>query len=228
MYIKLGTKSFAIKHLRLVEMSPASGDEIEDAFTDLPGGDANALPFDSFSKSERIQQLNDIDKVCILSRALAILYLPKQSITKLLRSAGLAIKTLTAYQTFTEPTGETLPRDELQNFTEASSTYLNSLHSVDVRLKRQIHGLVESGIIVRDKEAGMRKPDVSEAAKVAGDRNVSSLDVGWLNSRSDKVDKVMEAELWQTSREFLEDVIKEKNSDHGDKIDESMDEVMGF
>jgi Mediator complex protein len=120
--------------------------------------------------------------------------------------------------------------DELRSFTDATNIYLNALHSVDVRLKRQIYGLVESGIIARNKEGGMGKPDVPEPARVTGDRSASSLDVGWLNSRSDKVDRLMEAELWERSRAFLEDTTRENPSGCiSTNVDESIeDEDMMF
>jgi hypothetical protein len=142
----------------------------------------------------------------------------------------MAIKALTAYQSSTEPAAETVPSDDPQSFTDATNVYLNALHSVDVRLKRQIHGLIESGIIARDKEAGMGKPDGQEATRAAGDRSTYSLDVGWLNSRSNKVDRVMEAELWERSRAFLEDTSRGNYNDHIDaKADGSFeDEDMVF
>jgi hypothetical protein len=76
----------------------------------------------------------------------------------------------------------------------------------------------------------MGKPDAPEPARVTGDRSTSSLDVGWLNSRSDKVDRVMEAELWERSRAFLEDTTRENPSGHtSTKDDESIeDEDMTF
>jgi len=126
----------------------------------------------------------------------------------LLQSAGLAIKTLTICQT-----NPTSAEDGPQSFTDATNTYLKALHSVDVRLKRQIYGLHEAGIITMAKEPPSRSdgqnPDTS---RVAGD-NVA-LDVGWLNSRSGKVGRDMEAELWVKARTFLE-TLEEKKKKNG-------------
>lgn len=46
------------------------------------------------------------------------------------------------------------------------------------------------------------KPNPSSDA-VGGD-GMGKLDIGWLNSRSGRVGRDMEAELWRKSREFLE------------------------
>jgi hypothetical protein len=133
----------------------------------------------------------------------------------MLHSAGLAIKTLTTYQTDSNTT-----EDRSQSFTDATNTYLEGLHSVDVRLKRQIYGLQEAGIITMAKESPSRSdgqnPDTS---RVAGD-NVA-LDVGWLNSRSGKVGRDMEAELWAKARTFLEALETKKKNDRGHRETES-------
>jgi hypothetical protein len=141
----------------------------------------------------------------------------------LLQSAGLAIKTLTMCQT-----NSTTAEDGPQSFTDATNTYLEGLHSVDVRLKRQIYGLHEAGIIAMAKESPSRSdgqnPDTS---RVAGD-NVA-LDVGWLNSRSGKVGRDMEAELWAKARTFLETLeAKKKNGrGHGESESGVEDQDMG-
>lgn len=133
----------------------------------------------------------------------------------MLHSAGLAIKTLTMYQT-----DSTTAEDRPQSFTDATNTYLEGLHSVDVRLKRQIYGLQEAGIIAKAKESSSRSdgqnPDTS---RVGGD-NVA-LDVGWLNSRSGKVGRDMEAELWAKARTFLEVLEAKKKNDRGQRESES-------
>lgn len=124
----------------------------------------------------------------------------------MLHSAGLAIKTLTTYQT-----DSTTAEDRPQSFTEATNTYLEGLHSVDVRLKRQIYGLQEAGIIAMAKESPSRSDGQNlETSRVAVE-NVA-LDVGWLNSRSGKVGRDMEAELWAKARAFMEALEIKKNS----------------
>lgn len=82
--------------------------------------------------------------------------------------------------------------------------FLNTLRSVDVRLKRQIFGLEEAGILTLDKakpkdEEGGARPSLEPN----GLGMVGNLDVGWLNSRSNQVEREMEAELWTKAREHL-------------------------
>lgn len=88
---------------------------------------------------------------------------------------------------------------QIAAFKEAMEGFMTTLLSVDVRLKRQIWGLEEAGLISL-KES---KPSgVSLEPNGVGD--IGSLDVGWLNSRSNKVDRDMEAELWSIMRTTVE------------------------
>ncbi|KAG4029097.1 hypothetical protein MFRU_017g00340 [Monilinia fructicola] len=161
--------------------------------------------FRPFTKAERIQQLNEIDK----------------SILQLVQTAGQTLKILTTSQ---EP-GETQSPDERRNaFENASNSYLKTLQSVDVRLRRQILGLEEANIIPADKAKSKNKSkgptEVVETRRPAVPGNMAgnkvddivveggmgNLDVGFLNSRSGRVGRDMEAELWAKSRKFLEDL----------------------
>lgn len=99
--------------------------------------------------------------------------------------------------------------------------FLSTLHSVDALLKRQILGLDEAGIISlprpgQDSKDGLKdRPsggdDASAGLKPAlepdGLGKVGSLDVGWLNSRSNQVEREMEAELWTKARRHLEGLV---------------------
>jgi len=149
-----------------------------------------------FTKAERIQQLNDIDR----------------SITRLLQSAGLAIKTLTAHHA----PNDASTNPELENrrniFITATDSYLQSLHSVDVRLKRQILGLEEAGIVAHELDSDQDKTNGNADTKSNLEKK-SNLDVGWLNSRSAKVERDMEAELWANARSFLESMDIEDKED---------------
>lgn len=101
--------------------------------------------------------------------------------------------------------------------------FLSTLHSVDARLKRQILGLDEAGIIslpsnkdaAKDKPkdedgtgtgtgTGAAAPGPKPALEPDGVGMVGDLDVGWLNSRSNQVEREMEAELWTKARKHLE------------------------
>lgn len=82
--------------------------------------------------------------------------------------------------------------------------FLSTLHSVNVRLKRQIWGLEEAGIL-KDKP---KDDDGNAGPRPTLEPNglgmIGNLDVGWLNSRSNQVEREMEAELWTKARKHLE------------------------
>src|SRR4051812_40655572 len=81
-----------------------------------------------------------------------------QSITNLLQSAGLALKALTASQ----GSGSSSD-DKREAFQETSNTYLKTLQSVDVRLRRQIYGLEEAKIIPAEKTKAKEKEPTAVA-----------------------------------------------------------------
>ena len=95
---------------------------------------------------------------------------------------------------------------QVSAFRGAMDGFLTTLHSVDVRLKRQIWALEEDGIISL-KEAkttgGTLEPN--------GVGDIGKLDVGYLNSRSSKVDRDMESELWLRLRTSLEKMGRDKS-----------------
>ncbi|KAH6720178.1 mediator complex protein-domain-containing protein [Leptodontidium sp. MPI-SDFR-AT-0119] len=149
--------------------------------------------FQPFTKAQRIQQLNDIDK----------------SITQLLQSAALALKTLSA----TQDTTEAPVAERKEAFQKASESYLTTLQKVDVILRRNIYGLEEANIIPADKKkrkeaaagSAMGGKPAPEVEAAGGDvASLGKLDIGWLNSRSGRVGRDMEAELWEKARGFLE------------------------
>ena len=119
-------------------------------------------------------------------------------------------------------------------FQEACNSYLTTLQSVDVRLRRQIYGLEEADIISAEKARpkgkegqdimgmGFGKP--AEAEKVAEEGGMGKLDIGWLNSRSGRVGRDMEAELWEKARGFLEE-LRQSNGEgeSSEQKDEDMD-----
>jgi hypothetical protein len=181
-----------------------------------------------------------------------------KDVAKLLQSAGLAVKALTKTRQ-SENAGAALP-DSLEShkaaFTSAASLYFTLLSSIDVRLRRQIYALEEAQIIAVDPPAkessaapvahgifgeATATTALSQAASQRVSKNASTtasslgnLDVGWLNSRNDKVGKQMEAELWARasnlvqkleSRKTREDTVEERepepsnhNSDNGDDL----------
>jgi hypothetical protein len=198
-------------------------------------GEEESPAFQAFSKAERIQQLNDIDKVTPIYYLLSVFLLNHlQSITQLLQSAGLAIKTLTATQS---PPSTPAPTDRREAFQEASNSYLTTLQSVDVRLRRQIYGLEEADIIPAEKAKakGKEGPGImgrgggrpAEAEKVVDEGGMGKLDIGWLNSRSGRVGRDMEAELWEKAKGFLEGLEEGKSNRAEERRDDGEDQGTG-
>ncbi|KAL1881858.1 hypothetical protein Daus18300_000911 [Diaporthe australafricana] len=167
-----------------------------------------------FTRAERMQQLADID----------------HDIASLLDLTGTAIQSL-GKQSLPPPSNnsnsnnasapEEAPSqpqpsaaEQTRLFEDAMNKFLSTLHSVDARLKRQILGLDEAGIISLPKDAAKDKSKDDDAAAAAakpalepnGVGMVGDLDVGWLNSRSNQVEREMEAELWTKARTHLETV----------------------
>lgn len=147
---------------------------------------------------------------------------------ELLRSAGLAIKTLTC----TEPEadgnhdGQSQTIEERQqDFATASSRYFSLLSSIDVRLRRHISALEDAAIIpfekiTKDSESSRDGPTVNmpmsntrpgmSGRDAVTNGGMGNLDVGWLNSRNNNVGRAMEAKLWKEAHELLETTLEAK------------------
>ncbi|EFY92011.1 hypothetical protein MAC_01959 [Metarhizium acridum CQMa 102] len=146
-----------------------------------------------FTIEENIHQLNAIDK----------------SIAQLMSQTATALNALTTQASSTSPpNGEASSLDppaQKEAFKSATDTFLTTLHSIDVRMKRQIMALEEAGIV---RLSNSLRQDPNGATKASlkpnGVGTVGNLDVGWLNSRSTRVERDMEAELWQDAKEFLQ------------------------
>lgn len=138
-----------------------------------------------------------------------------KQIVSLLRSTGQAIQCL----------GGRVPQDNgapmtdadpSKQFEESMDEFMKTLRTVNVGMKRQIWGLEEAGIITLGKkepstreEGGEVHASHSRGASLEPDGNgkIGGLDVGWLNSRSNKVEKDMEADLWKDTSDALEQLI---------------------
>ncbi|KZL83463.1 mediator complex protein [Colletotrichum incanum] len=159
----------------------------------------SAATNEPFTLEERIKQLCEIDT----------------NIVQLMHHTSSAMSALGAQQA-----PDVTPEQQKQTFKTSMDALLSTLHTVDVHMKRQIMGLEEAGIIKLrgdgggpgDKNAGGRQVVMNEDAKIVarpslepnGVGTIGNLDVGWLNSRNNKVERDMEAELWAKMREFLE------------------------
>ncbi|RDA90974.1 hypothetical protein CP533_3090 [Ophiocordyceps camponoti-saundersi (nom. inval.)] len=150
-----------------------------------------------FTIEENIQQLDAIGR----------------SIAQLMSHTATALNALTAPEisTATESSDDTTraaldPPAQKQAFRSATDSFLTTLHSIDVRMKRQVLALEEAGIVDLSNVPRQGPSSTSKASlKPNGVGTVGNLDVGWLNSRTRGVDRDMEAELWQEAREFLQE-----------------------
>ncbi len=151
---------------------------------------------------------------------------PEQDVTAMLEQTGNAIKALAKPNVSEASQGEGGngtefdPQERLANFKEAMDSVIVMLHSVDTRLKRQIYGLEEAGIITLPTAAqraeeggggttgapgGVTGADAVKASlKPDGVGKIGNLDVGILNANSSTVERDMESELWTRLREHLE------------------------
>ena len=105
-------------------------------------------------------------------------------------------------------------------FIDATSQYFSLLSSIDVNLRRQIYALEEADIITADVASKDSQTNVNSA--VAGEKaarigsGLGNFDVGWLNSRNDKVGKEMEAELWSKAREMVSRLEERRDKENED------------
>lgn len=98
--------------------------------------------------------------------------------------------------------------EQTDDFKTSMEGLLETLHDVDVHMKRQILGLEEAGIIRLRQDTKVMSEDARIVVKPSLEPNgvgsIGNLDVGWLNSRNSKVERDMEAELWGSMKTFLE------------------------
>ncbi|KAH6603262.1 mediator complex [Trichoderma cornu-damae] len=144
-----------------------------------------------FTLEENIHQLNAIDK----------------SMVQLMSHTATALGALTTPASSDDSNASASVESAAQKeaFRQATDTFLSSLHSIDVRMKRQILALEEAGIV--NLSSGPRpghNASMKPSLKPNGVGGIGNLDVGWLNSRGTKVERDMELELWRRARELLE------------------------
>ncbi|KAF6802618.1 mediator complex protein [Colletotrichum sojae] len=178
----------------------------------MTSGDAT---HDPFTLEERIKQLCDIDK----------------DIVQLMHHTSSAMSALGNKPQTPEggASKKISPEAQKQLFKSSMDSLLSTLHTVDVHMKRQIMGLEEAGIIkLRSDSAkdGGRQVVMNEDAKIVarpslepnGVGTIGNLDVGWLNSRNNKVERDMESELWAKMRDLLEKYHAEEQQEAGDEM----------
>lgn len=178
--------------------------------------------YTEITPAERIRELSDINN----------------DVAAMLNSAGQAINALTN-RPVTTSDGDAPMTDNASDsieahkeaFIENSKAYFTSIQSVFARLRRQAYALEEAGIVEGEESklgtaiprSTTRVAEVDQrgmpggAPKQETDRitngGLGKFDVGWLNSRGNKVGEEKEAELVQEAKELLEDVLaKGENS----------------
>lgn len=161
--------------------------------------DTKVGPGQSFTPTDRITELNDIDR----------------SISTLLSSASEAIGVLSNTASSDGTISEVKSFGSVQKaFKEAASTYFSTLSSIEVRLRRQVYALEEAGLIEQGDEKDARRGRLTGADNTAK-RGGGPLDTSWLNAHAtDKVGKGMERELLSQARDFVSRT--QKNLDNVD------------
>ncbi|KAG6037092.1 hypothetical protein E4U19_001276 [Claviceps sp. Clav32 group G5] len=173
----------------------SSNSSPSDIIMDDKGPVTNGHVYQPFTLSENIQQLNQID----------------ESIAQLMSQTATSLNALTIPSS--EPTTSDIntptsnPPGQTEAFRSATDSFLTILHSIDVRMKRQIMALEEAGIIDLANEPRKGANGSFKASlKPNGLGTVGGMEVGWLNSRSTKVEREMEGELWQEVKGFLQGI----------------------
>lgn len=147
---------------------------------------------------ERIQELLDISS----------------DVATMLKAAGHAINGLTgrsdktAHQNDEDNTMQDDSRTTLEAkkeaFDEHTAAYFTHLQAVSARLRRQVYALEEAGIISSESTAlGNTRASGEQGRTING--GLGNLDVGWLNSRGNRVGAEKENEIVQEIKDLLQD-----------------------
>ena len=177
------------------------------------------------STSDRIQELSAINA----------------DVAAMLDSAGHAINALTNRSLQTSPDGdedgqmtgidqhESLAERKAA-FVQHTQAYYNGLQAIVARMRRQAYALEEAGIIaaeapvmggsVQQRQAASSAspsralPNGTSAQKAERITNggLGNLDVGWLNSRGNRVGAQKESELIAEAKELLEEMLYHEDS----------------
>ncbi|KAK5173181.1 uncharacterized protein LTR77_003303 [Saxophila tyrrhenica] len=156
-------------------------------------------------------------------------------VAELLQSAGHAINSLTDRPLITgdgdahmQNGSEAASIDKRkQAFAENTQGYYTHLQAIVARLRRQAYALEEAGIIAPEASSlagsAQQRQSMSSQGQQRGQATAASvqeteritngglgnLDVGWLNSRGNKVGVEKESELIDEAKKLLEESLKE-------------------
>ena len=173
----------------------------------------------AISPADRIRELSEINA----------------DVASMLHSASQAINTLTNRPMNAGENGDTHMSGENKKgtieereeaFTDHTKAYYTTLQAIVARLRRQAYALEEAGLIAAEaptlSSGSQQKPALpngrgpSAAAPVQDpprltNGGLGNLDVGWLNSRGNKVAAEKESELVQDAKKLLEDVLSRED-----------------
>jgi hypothetical protein len=148
-------------------------------------------------------------------RTIEALTKPPVNATPAANGAGTTGDALITDANDNEPTGFE-PEVQVVAFKTAVYAFLGTLDSIDKRLKRQMYGLEEAGILSLAKETvihGLTEPKPSLYPD--GNGKIGGLDVGRLNAGGATVERDMERELWERASVHL-DAVAKRQSEEGD------------
>lgn len=157
-------------------------------------------------------------------------------VAAMLHSAGLAIDSLThrALKKQTDEDNDTEMTDDNQEaslderkaaFTQHTEAFYSGIQSIVARLRRQAYALEEAGIISSEapalahqkaptQAAGTARPQAAGPPMPEPERitngGLGNLDVGWLNSRGNKVGVEKESELIEEVKKLLEEALAQE------------------
>lgn len=114
--------------------------------------------------------------------------------------------------------------DRQEAFKRHTIAFYTGIQSVTARLRRNVYGLEEAGIIgpetstlqpsgesVRPPASGQPgRPPREETLRITNG-GMGNLDVGWLNSKGNKVAAEKESELMEEAKELLQDELRRKD-----------------
>lgn len=113
--------------------------------------------------------------------------------------------------------------DRQEAFKKHTTAFYTGVQAVTARLRRNVYGLEEAGIIIDEtsipkvSEPSSRqmpgqpagRPPKEEAPRITNG-GMGNLDVGWLNSKGNKVGAEKENELMEEAKELLESELERK------------------
>lgn len=165
------------------------------------------MAYTEITPAERIRQLNGISG----------------ETASILQDAGQACKAL-SLQAGDE--GSDIDARKAQ-FEESSKAVFTGIQSITAQLRRQVYALEEAGITAAEaptSSSRAQQPNAasgrsgSAAAPQADVERITNgglgnLDVGWLNSRGNKVGAEKEAELMKEARELAQKLLQDRQTE---------------